>query len=391
MITGIVNDDYGIPVSDATVTLWEGPTEIAGMRTDSVGKFHFELDVKYQGHLLLAKASKTGFDAGESKFREGDGQEVKLQIKALKPVPTPRPVPVPPTPTPGPIPPLPPPRKPMTGLVALMVSLAVLAVASVLIWHLASKTQVPGWPTGTTVEKATNMLQIAGLGWAITTQVGSNEPGTVLNIEPAAGTAVSRHSQVVLTVDPGVQVPPVIDKSLQEAKRELLDAGLSPSVSPAAGPSSVKPGSIWKADPAPDTFVKAHSNVELFEQTGRSSGTPTGGGGAPAQITTSSFVGTWACTDAKPYFGRLLIKKPDQSGRLAVNFENVIVKGLPTSEWGVPEGTPPSLLITAVTAEMTFHLTLTIGVNGALTGLYQEVITKTGRALSPVTLHFNKA
>jgi hypothetical protein len=206
--SGLITDDQGNPIVGATVALFTNDVEIAQLHTDGDGKFHIQLDPKYEGYLLKAKASKAGFEPGQIGFRAGGGHDVDILLKKSPPTPKP------------PQEPFQHPqqndqqtehihiKKKMALAVVVGVLVVIFAVAGLIAWHFVVKVpDLVGRPT----QNAVTTLQDKGLQ---TEEIESNSPsetapGVVWKEDPAAGALIIRGSNVKLFLQPArAKLPP---------------------------------------------------------------------------------------------------------------------------------------------------------------------------------------
>jgi hypothetical protein len=325
MIRGCVTDEKGLPIADATVGLYKVDIEIIQSHSDRDGKFTFDLGLKYQDNLLIAKASREGFESGEVKYRVREGKELRIPLRRLISPPPPPPLP-PPTPTPLPLPPdnkdtVTPTNGDNNGsssqhklkkvLVVIAVVVGFFAVSGAVVWIFNPvKKPVPS-VIGRSISEAINTLQTNRLGWIIATNASSagQEPGTVLEEDPAGGTVVTLPTNIQLTVDPGLQVPPLENLAVRLAERDLNDAGLTFHVTESNAPLTMAPGIVWKQYPLENAFVKAGLRIELYVQPGLAP--------HPVPVGNSPLVGTWVPeSDPPPRFAKFDITS--QNNRLTV-------------------------------------------------------------------------
>lgn len=97
------------------------------------------------------------------------------------------------------------------------------------------------------------------------------EVGTVIRTEPAAGTEVERDSTVQVFVSSGpeeIVVPPVIGQTLEEAERQITDAGLTVGQVTQRADATFAEGIIVEQDPAAGLRVGREAPVNLVVSTG---------------------------------------------------------------------------------------------------------------------------
>ena len=163
---------------------------------------------------------------------------------------------------------LPPPeRERGTNWVPIVVTLVLIALLGALLWFLAVNVlnnddqqtgvlvTVPN-VVGDKRTQAISELEDAGLEVGTITPVpaadDTQEPGTVLEQDPAAGDEVDRGTIVDLTIvatPEQVAIPSLEGSSVEEAQASLIDLGLEPG-GPVEEPSdTVDEGSVTRTDP----------------------------------------------------------------------------------------------------------------------------------------------
>jgi serine/threonine-protein kinase len=182
---------------------------------------------------------------------------------------------------------LPPPeRERGTNWVPIVVTLVLIALLGALLWFLAANVlnnddqqtgvmvTVPN-VVGDKRAQAISKLEDAGLEVGTVTTVpaadDTQEPGTVLEQDPAAGGEVDRGTKVDLTIVAApdqVAIPDLEGSSVEEAQATLVDLGLEPG-GPVEEPSDTVPdGSVTRTDPASGQEVEPGSTVTIFVSTG---------------------------------------------------------------------------------------------------------------------------
>jgi len=169
--------------------------------------------------------------------------------------------------------------------VPIAVTLVLIALLGALLWFLASTLldddpQTPvtvGVPNvvGDKRAQAISEIEDAGLEVGTITPVAAadetQEPGTVVEQDPAAGDEVERGTAVDLTIveSPAlVAIPDLEGSSVEEAEAALLDLGLEPT-GPVEEPSeTVDEGSVTRTDPGSGEEVDPGSTVTIFVSTG---------------------------------------------------------------------------------------------------------------------------
>jgi eukaryotic-like serine/threonine-protein kinase len=172
-----------------------------------------------------------------------------------------------------------------TNWVPIVVTLVLIALLGALLWFLAVNVlnnddqqtgvlvTVPN-VVGDKRTQAITELEDAGLEATITPVPAADdtqEPGTVLEQDPAAGDEVERGTNVNLTIVEApdqVAIPDLEGSSVEEAQAALIDLGLEPS-GPVEEPSeTVDAGSVTRTDPASGEEVEPGSTVTIFVSTG---------------------------------------------------------------------------------------------------------------------------
>ena len=172
-----------------------------------------------------------------------------------------------------------------TNWVPIVVTLVLIALLGALLWFLAVNVlnnddqqtgvlvTVPN-VVGDKRTQAITELEDAGLEATITPVPAADdtqEPGTVLEQDPAAGDEVERGTNVNLTIVEApdqVAIPEFEGSSVEEAQATLSDLGLEPS-GPVEEPSqTVDAGSVTRTDPASGEEVEPGSTVTIFVSTG---------------------------------------------------------------------------------------------------------------------------
>jgi len=173
-----------------------------------------------------------------------------------------------------------------TNWVPIVVTLVLIALLGALLWFLAANVlnnddqqtgvlvTVPN-VVGEKRAQAISILQDNGLKVGTITPVpaadDTQDPGTVLEQDPAAGAEVDRGSEVNITIVAApdqVPIPNLEGSSLEEAQATLVGLGLEPG-GPVEEPSDTVPeGDVTRTDPASGTEVDPGSTVTIFVSTG---------------------------------------------------------------------------------------------------------------------------
>jgi eukaryotic-like serine/threonine-protein kinase len=173
-----------------------------------------------------------------------------------------------------------------TNWVPIVVTLVLIALLGALLWFLAANVlnnddqqtgvlvTVPN-VVGEKRAQAITRLQDNGLEVGTITPVpgadDTQEPGTVLEQDPAAGDEVDRGTKVNLTIVAApdqVPIPNLEGSSVEEAQATLVGLGLEPG-GPVEEPSDTVPeGSVTRTDPATGQEVDPGSTVTIFVSSG---------------------------------------------------------------------------------------------------------------------------
>ena len=169
--------------------------------------------------------------------------------------------------------------------VPIAVTLVLIALLGALLWFLASTLldDDPQTPVSVDVPnvvgdkraQAISEIEDAGLEVGTITPVAAadetQEPGTVVEQDPAAGDEVERGTAVDLTIveSPAlVAIPDLEGSSVEEAEAALLELDLEPT-GPVEEPSeTVDEGSVTRTDPGSGEEVDPGSTVTIFVSTG---------------------------------------------------------------------------------------------------------------------------
>ena len=169
--------------------------------------------------------------------------------------------------------------------VPIAVTLVLIALLGALLWFLASTLLDDDPQTPVSVEvpnvvgdkraQAISEIEEAGLEVGTITPVAAadetQEPGTVVEQDPAAGDEVERGTAVDLTIVESPELVPIPDlegSSVEEAEAALLELELEPA-GPQAEPSdTVDEGLVTRSDPASGEEVEPGSTVTIFVSSG---------------------------------------------------------------------------------------------------------------------------
>ena len=173
-----------------------------------------------------------------------------------------------------------------TNWVPIVVTLVLIALLGGLLWFLAANVlnnddqqtgvnvTVPD-VVGKSRTQAEQDLTEAGLEIGTITRVpaadDTQQPGTVVEQDPAANTEVERETAVDLTIVAApdqVAIPSLEGSSLEEAQATLIGLGLEPA-GPQEEPSdTIDAGLVTRTDPASGTDVDPGSQVTIFVSAG---------------------------------------------------------------------------------------------------------------------------
>ena len=169
--------------------------------------------------------------------------------------------------------------------VPIVVTLVLIALLGALLWFLASTLLDDDPQTPVSVEvpnvvgdkraQAISEIEEAGLEVGTITPVAAadetQEPGTVVEQDPAAGDEVERGTAVDLTIVESPELVPIPDlegSSVEEAEAALLELELEPA-GPQEEPSdTVDEGLVTRSDPASGEEVEPGSTVTIFVSSG---------------------------------------------------------------------------------------------------------------------------
>src|SRR6185436_4454223 len=173
-----------------------------------------------------------------------------------------------------------------TNWVPIVVTLVLIALLGALLWFLAVNVlNNDDQQTGVLVTvpdvvgdrraQAIGELEDAGIEVGTITPVqaadDTEEPGTILEQDPAAGDEVDRGTKVDLTIVAApdqVSIPDLEGSSVEDAQAALLDLGLEPG-GPTEEPSDTVPeGAVTRTDTASGQEVEPGSTVTIFVSTG---------------------------------------------------------------------------------------------------------------------------
>jgi eukaryotic-like serine/threonine-protein kinase len=128
------------------------------------------------------------------------------------------------------------------------------------------KVDVPG-VVGKARDEAERLIRRAELEPAVTEREDADaDPGTVLEQDPAAGTALAKGRTVELVVAKApaeVVVPGVIDAAEAEAVAALEDAGFEVAVEDATAETPAEDGIVLEQDPGPEASRPPGSKVTI--------------------------------------------------------------------------------------------------------------------------------
>ncbi|WP_326599477.1 Stk1 family PASTA domain-containing Ser/Thr kinase [Streptomyces sp. NBC_01803] len=192
-----------------------------------------------------------------------DGVNVTARIE-LPPLPPP---PLPPAPARGR-------RLPRPRPVPLIIAVLVLLLGGVGIWYINSGQflRTPGVYDLPRAE-AERALRDAGLRVRVEEDFSETvEPGHVISTDPGRGERIRKNATVTITVSQGpevTEVPNVRGLPLEDAQRELEEAGLSPGDESWRYSTEVPRGSVIETDPPAGEERRPNQAVDLAVSRGR--------------------------------------------------------------------------------------------------------------------------
>jgi len=130
---------------------------------------------------------------------------------------------------------------------------------------------VPVGAVNTTVANATAIMTSGGLKVAVKYVSSTSAAGTVLAVNPSAGTPVAHGSTVTLTVSSGpsaVRAPNVVGLSQAVAGAALSQAGLNVGAVTVVQSTTFAPGVVVSQDPAADRSLSPGASVDLSVSSG---------------------------------------------------------------------------------------------------------------------------
>jgi beta-lactam-binding protein with PASTA domain len=123
-------------------------------------------------------------------------------------------------------------------------------------------------------DAAVAAIEDAGLTAAERSESSSEDAGTVLDLQPAAGSTVECGSTVTIIVSSGPEtctVPDVVGEAPDEADRLIENAGLTVRNGGTEASSTVTKGNIARSDPAAGEQRECDSTVTIFVSSGPNS------------------------------------------------------------------------------------------------------------------------
>jgi eukaryotic-like serine/threonine-protein kinase len=175
------------------------------------------------------------------------------------------------------------PPKKNRGLNYTLLALAVVAVLALLGWFVYTQLNSGGTKTPTTAtatvpavkgqqqDIAEQAIKTAGLVSTVTRKASNDDPGTVIDSNPAEGAVVDQGSTVTLTVSAGpdtVPVPDVVGQTQSDASNAITSKGLQLGAISNENNPAFKAGEVIRTDPKAGTAVAPGSKVKLVVASG---------------------------------------------------------------------------------------------------------------------------
>jgi serine/threonine-protein kinase len=165
-------------------------------------------------------------------------------------------------------------KKKVAIVAATIAVIAIIAVVAAVFAFGGSneKVTVPD-VTGMTSAQAVEALEAEGLQVGTTTSAydDSVEAGKVIKQDPSARTKVAKDSKVNLTISQGseqIAVPSVTGKTLEEAKKAIVNAGFIVGDTTTKTDSSVEKGDVISQTPSADSKANKGSKIDIVVSSG---------------------------------------------------------------------------------------------------------------------------
>ncbi|MFF4988699.1 Stk1 family PASTA domain-containing Ser/Thr kinase [Streptosporangium saharense] len=119
-----------------------------------------------------------------------------------------------------------------------------------------------------TVEEATSALEAKGFKASVQTKVSTRPQGKVFQSDPAAGEKAAKDSTVRIYVPKeAVEVPGVVNLTVEDATRMLKDAGFKPKI--VKQPSDLPEGTVLSQAPEAGTKLNPGTTITLIVSSGQ--------------------------------------------------------------------------------------------------------------------------
>ncbi|MER7128958.1 Stk1 family PASTA domain-containing Ser/Thr kinase [Streptosporangium saharense] len=119
-----------------------------------------------------------------------------------------------------------------------------------------------------TVEEATSALEAKGFKASVQTKVSTRPQGKVFQSDPAAGEKAAKDSTVRIYVPKeAVEVPGVVNLTVEDATRMLKDAGFKPKI--VKQPSDLPEGTVLSQGPQAGTKLNPGTTITLVVSSGQ--------------------------------------------------------------------------------------------------------------------------
>ncbi|MEV4093898.1 Stk1 family PASTA domain-containing Ser/Thr kinase [Streptosporangium saharense] len=119
-----------------------------------------------------------------------------------------------------------------------------------------------------TVEEATSALEAKGFKVSVQTKVSTRPQGKVFQSDPAAGEKAAKDSTVRIYVPKeAVEVPGVVNLTVEDATRMLKDAGFKPKI--VKQPSDLPEGTVLSQGPQAGTKLNPGTTITLVVSSGQ--------------------------------------------------------------------------------------------------------------------------
>ncbi|MDF3288575.1 Stk1 family PASTA domain-containing Ser/Thr kinase [Streptomyces silvisoli] len=170
-------------------------------------------------------------------------------------------------------------RLPRRGLIALVTVLAVLFGTGAVVWYVGSG-QFTSVPPVLALSRAQAEQKLRGAGLGVRVSEDFSETVAkdhVISTDPGPGARIRGNGTVRVVVSRGPQrtdVPQVVGKPLDQAQRQIKDAGLTPGTVAREFNDTVPAGAVISTDPAPGTPRKNGDAVAITVSRGKAVAVP---------------------------------------------------------------------------------------------------------------------